>query len=101
MSANTGTVPAKKNLNRQGTKILHSIVNAYETGVFDDSHSSVMFCSLLACICEGKVQGVLDEETMTVKWSLTSEYSAQLDALREVMIQSATEAGKVVKGPWS
>ena len=94
-------VSAKKNLNRQGTKVLHDIANAYETGVFDDPNSSAMFCSLLACICEGKVQGVLDEETMTVKWSLTSEYSAELDALRDAMMQVGLESGKVVKGPWT
>jgi hypothetical protein len=94
-------VSAKKNLNRQGTKVLHDIANAYETGVFDDPQSSVMFCSLLACICEGKVQGVLDEETMKVKWSLTSEYSAKVDALRATMMQADLESGKVVKGPWA
>ena len=93
-------VPAKKNLNRQGTKVLHDIVNAYETGVFDDPNASAMFCSLLARICEGKVQGVLDEETATVKWSLTTEYSAQLDALRDAMLQAGLESGNVVKGPW-
>ena len=93
-------VSAKKNLNRQGTKVLHDIANAYETGVFDDPNASAMFCSLLACICEGKVQGILDEETMSVKWSLTSEYSAQLDALRDALMRSGLESGKVVKGPW-
>jgi hypothetical protein len=93
-------ISAKKNLNRQGTKVLQDIVNAYETGVFDDPNSSAMFCSLLACICEGKVQGVFDEETATVKWSLTTKYSAQLDALRDAMMQVGLESGKVVKGPW-
>ena len=92
---------AKKNLNRQGTKVLHDIANAYETGVFDDPNSSAMFCSLLACICEGKVRGLFDEETGNVKWSLTSEYSAELDALRDAMMQVGLEAGKVVKGPWT
>ena len=93
-------VSAKKNLNRQGTKVLRDIANAYETGVFDDPNASAMFCSLLACICEGKVQGVFDETTGNIKWSLTSEYSAQLDALRDTMMQVGLESGKVVKGPW-
>ena len=92
---------AKRNLNRQGTKVLHDIANAYETGVFDDPKSSVMFCSLLACICEGKVQGLFDEVTGNIKWSLTSEYEAELDALRDAMLQSGLESGKVVKGPWA
>jgi hypothetical protein len=60
-----------------------------------------MFCSLLACVCEGKVQGILDEETMTVKWSLTSKYSAEVEALRDAMMQVGLESGKVVKGPWT
>ena len=92
---------AKRNLNRQGTKVLHDIANAYETGLFDDPNASIMFCSLLACICEGKVQGVLDEMSGNIKWSLTSEYEAELDALRNSMLQTAIESGKVVKGPWA
>ena len=94
-------VPAKKNLNRQGTKVLHDIVNAYETGLFDDPNAAVMFCSLLACICEGKVKGLFDEETGAVKWSLTPEYSAELDAIRDAMMQVGLESGNVVKGPWT
>lgn len=94
-------ISAKKNLNRQGTKVLHDIANAYETGIFDDPKSSAMFCSLLACICEGKVQGVFDEESGNIKWSLTSEYSAELEALREAMIQSGLASGNVVQGPWT
>ena len=92
---------AKRNLKRQGTKVLHDIISAYETGIFDDPNASVMFCSLLACICEGKLRGVLDEETATIKWSLTPEYSAELDALRDTMMQVGIESGKVVKGPWA
>jgi hypothetical protein len=92
---------AKKNLNRQGTKVLHDIANAYETGVFDDPNASAMFCSLLACICEGKVQGILDEETATIKWSLTTKYSAQLDVLQAEMMQTGFASGNLVKGPWT
>ena len=91
---------AKKNVSRQATKILHDIVGAYETGIFDDPNSSAMFCSLLACICEGKVQGILDDETATVKWSLTSEYSAELEALHEAALRAGFDSGRVVRGPW-
>ena len=31
---------AKRNLKRQGTKVLHDIISAYETGIFDDPGSS-------------------------------------------------------------
>ena len=95
------SMSAKKNLNRQGTKVLQDIANAYETGVLDDPDASAMFCSLLACICEGKVQGIFDEETATIKWSLTSEYEAELDALQEVMMQTGFASGNIVKGPWT
>ena len=91
---------AKRNLNRQATKVLHDIVNAYETGVFDDPNSSAMYCSLLALVCEGKVEGVFDELTGQIKWSLTKEYSEQLDKLRDSMLQVGLSSGKVVQGPW-
>ena len=68
-------IDAKKNLNRQGTKVLHDIVDAFQRGIFDDPQKSAAYCGLLACICEGKVQGVFDEDTASIKWSLTPEYS--------------------------
>ena len=55
---------AKKNLNKQGTKVLHYIVSAYDKGYLDDPQTQAIFCSLLACVCEGKVTGYLDDETM-------------------------------------
>ena len=93
-------IDAKKNLNRQGTKVLHDIVDAFQRGVFDDPQKSAAYCGLLACICEGKVQGVFDEDTASIKWSLTPEYSKQLEALQAEILASASSAGKVVRGPW-
>ena len=93
-------VEAKKNLNRQGTKVLHDIVNAYQTGLLDDPKTAMTFCSLLACICEGKVEGAFDEHSGNIKWSLTKEYSVQVDALREAMMKVGLDSGKVIKGPW-
>ena len=92
---------ARKNINGQATKILRDIANAYDTGVFDDPQSSAMFCSLLACICEGKVQGVLDKESGLVKWSLTPEYSAELEELNKALLKAGLDSGRVVKGPWN
>ena len=96
-----GFMQAKKNVNKQGTKILHDIASAYATGAFDDPQSAVMFCSLLACICEGKVQGHFDELDAQIKWSLTPEYSAELEVLRESALRTGLASGQVVKGPWA
>jgi len=95
-----GFMASKKNLNRQGTKVLHDIANAYETGVFDDPQSAMMFCSLLACICEGKVQGALDEHSGNIKWSLTPEYEEKLNAFQAAVTEAARSEGRIVQGPW-
>ena len=86
---------AKKNLNKQATKVLHDIVSAYAKGSLEDPEKAYFYCNLLACICEGKVQGIMDEESCEVKWSLTPEYQSQIDALRESL---ASE--NVIAGPW-
>jgi len=91
---------AKKNVNRQATKILHDIASAYATGAFDDPTSAAMFCSLLACICEGKVQGSLDDDGSTVLWSLTNSYEKELANLREAAMEFGLASGRVVEGPW-
>ena len=91
---------AKRNIIRQGTKILHDIANAYDMGTLDDPKTSATFCGLLACICEGKVTGTFDEESGNIKWALTESYSKELEKLKKELLQSATATGKVVKGPW-
>ena len=89
-------IQARKNLMRQGTKILHSIVEAYNQGVFDEPGSAASFGGLLASICEGKVQGRLDDETMKVMWSLTPSYQEKLDE-----IAAAVADENVIIGPWT
>ncbi len=91
----------KKNINNQATKILHDIANAYQSGLLDDPSSSVHFCSLMALVCEGKVEGQVDETSGLVKWSLTPEYSTQLEAINKALMKSEIKSGKVVKGPWA
>ena len=91
----------KKNINKQGTKILHSIAETYLKGDFDDPQTAAIFCGLLACVCEGKVQGTFDEDTATIRWSLTPEYTAELEVLREAVLKSGIESGKIVQGPWA
>ena len=92
---------AKKNLNRQGTKVLHYIVDAYNRGELDNPDDALNFCSLLACICEGKVVGTLDEEEMRVKWSLKPEYEKKMQELYDAFMTAAEEQSpNVIKGPW-
>ncbi len=96
---------AKKNLNRQGTKVLHYIVDAYQRGALDQPDSAMNFCSLLACICEGKVIGTMDEEKMKVKWTLKPEYEEQVQKLYEAFMEATGDAdsegsSNVIKGPW-
>jgi hypothetical protein len=86
---------AKKNVNKQSLHILHDIVSAFQKGVFDDPSQSALYCNMLACICEGKIEGKMDEESMDVFWSLTPSYQEQLDSLKEALASK-----NVVAGPW-
>jgi len=95
-----GFMEAKKNINKQATKILHDIASAYERGDLDDPNASIMYCSFLACICEGKVSGIIDEESCEVKWSLTPEYAKEVEQLQKAIIEKASLAENVIKGPW-
>ena len=90
-------IEAKKNLNRQATKILHDIVDAYVVGDLDDPRKAVVFCSLLACVCEGRVQGLFDEETGKIKWSLTEKAEEEARLLVESAVSSSPN---IVPGPW-
>lgn len=91
----------KKNLFKQGSKILHSIVESYEKGILDNPEQALIFCGLLACACEGKVEGTLDDESGLVKWSLTDKFEKDLQTLRDAMIDTGNMGDNVVKGPWS
>lgn len=93
----------KRNVNKQGTKILHDIAYAYESGLFDDPQSANAFAQLLACICEGKVEGVMDEDQAIIKWSLTKEYAEKMEKFQESLLASLSEeaGSNVIKGPWS
>jgi hypothetical protein len=86
---------AKKNVNKQGLHILHDIVSAFQSGAFDNSAQAEIYCNMLACICEGKIEGRMDEESMAVLWSLTPAYQEQLDALKQALTSK-----NVIAGPW-
>ncbi len=94
-------IDAKKNLNRQATKVLHDITDAYQRGILDDPNSAAMFAQLLALVCEGKLQGHMNDELCRVEWSLTPSYEKELEALKKMYIDTQIDAGKVVRGPWA
>ena len=89
------SIQARKNLMKHGTKVLYSIIEAYDAGMFDDPSLCYSFGNLLASVCEGKVQGTLDDETMRVKWSLTPEHAKKLE--QEAI---ARQQKNVIIGPW-
>jgi len=95
-----GMDEAAKNVRKQGSKILRDIANAYNQGVLDDPGSSYMFCSLLACICEGKVEGSFDEEKKKIQWALTEKYHAALLEAQERQTDETEKLDNVVRGPW-
>ena len=91
---------AAKNTRKQASKIIKDIVAAYSLGLFDDPNSAYAYCSLLACICEGKIEGTVDEQVDQVKWSLTPEYNLELEKLKDLITAQANTLPNVVKGPW-
>tara|TARA_Y100000592_G_scaffold101037_1_gene184846 strand:+ start:61129 stop:61452 length:324 start_codon:yes stop_codon:yes gene_type:complete len=88
------------NINKQATKVLKSIAEAYSTGLLDDPKTGFTFCQLLACICEGKVEGVYDEDKMKVHWSLTPSYESDLLKKAQELEEQLAASGKIVQGPW-
>lgn len=88
-------IEAKKNLNKQALMVLQDIVNAYQKGILDDPGKAEVYCSVLACICEGKITGNIDETTMEVKWSISEEYQSYLEAAR-----ARSTTASVIAGPW-
>ena len=88
------------NINRQATKILKSLAEAYSTGLLDDPKTGFSFCQLLACVCEGKVEGVYDEDKMKVVWNLTSSYENELYERAQELESQLAESGRIVQGPW-
>lgn len=88
-------IEAKKNLNKQALVVLQDIVNAYQKGILDDPGKAEVYCNILACICEGKITGEMDNLTMEVKWALTEEYQSYLETIRYASTDST-----IVQGPW-
>jgi|TARA_R110000851_G_C12870942_1_gene544959 hypothetical protein len=89
-------IEAKKNLNKQSLALLHDIVNAYQKGLFDDPRKADFYCNMLACICEGKVEGSIQPDSMEVAWSITKEYKDYMEANKK----PAEDEENIVAGPW-
>ena len=85
----------RSNIFKQGTKILHSIAEHYEVGTIESPDANHLMMQLFALVAEDKVEGIVDEETGLVKWSLTKDFEKQVNDAR-----SQTASENVVKGPW-
>ena len=83
----------RSNVYKQGTKILRSIAEHYESGGIDDPSANHTLMQLFALVIESKVRGDVCEDTGYVKWSLTRQAEEEVDRL--------FEEGRIVKGPWS
>jgi hypothetical protein len=85
-----------ENLQDNKELIIHTIAHAYETGILESPEYGGMLGTLLALLCEDKVQGKIGEDmTLGPIWSLTPEYEKQLMAEREALASK-----NVVIGPW-
>ena len=86
-----------QNLENSSDMIVSAIAHAYEMGILEDPNSALMFTSLLALLCEGKVTGHMKEglEHLGPVWKLTPEYEEELENLTQ-----ALQSENVVMGPW-
>ena len=91
---------AVNNIALQAPNLLMDLANAYDKGIFDDPSTSHTYCALLACICEGKVEGIADEEDGSVKWKLTPHYEESLKKINALMLEKSKELSNVIPGPW-
>jgi len=86
---------ARRRIMAQGVNILHSLVEAYQSGALDDPNVSANLCTMFALIAEGKVTGHFDDDTGKTKWSLTENYMKRLQEVEDMIMGS-----KIIKGPW-
>ena len=86
----------KKNLYKQGTKVLRAIVEQYDTGFIENPEDNHLFMSLLAMVCEGKVTGKTHPDTGKVVWSLTPDFKEEISSAADMHMPSAN----IVPGPW-
>jgi hypothetical protein len=88
-------VKVRRRIHTQGLNILRAIIEAYNTGLLEDPRHTKTFCTTLALIAEGKVEGHFDEELGLTRWETTDNEFERLSKIREMILGS-----KIVKGPW-
>jgi hypothetical protein len=85
----------RRRIHTQGLNILRAIIEAYNGGTLEDPKKAKTFCTTLALIAEGKVEGHFDEETGLTKWNLVEDQFKKLTNIAAELLGS-----KIVKGPW-
>ena len=85
----------RRRIHTQGLNILRAIIEAYNGGTLEDPKKAKTFCTTLALIAEGKVEGSFDEETGLTKWTLVEDQFKKLTNIAAELLGS-----KIVKGPW-
>ena len=77
-----GSYPTEKELRRhvlgQGVKILHSLIEHYQSGNIENEEVNHMFMGLMTLVCEGRVKGCFDENG-AVKWALSEQKEENYD----------------------
>ena len=68
----------KKNVLGQGVKILHSLIEHYESGNIEDDRVNGVFMGLLALVCEGAVKGSYSDDGRVV-WTLAEKIEEKAD----------------------
>ena len=71
-----GHIPTQKELRQnvlgQGVKILHSLMEHYQSGNIENYETNQMFMGLMTLVCEGRVKGVFDDDGR-IKWALSAQ----------------------------
>tara|TARA_B100000686_G_scaffold252097_1_gene262691 strand:+ start:417 stop:692 length:276 start_codon:yes stop_codon:yes gene_type:complete len=86
----------QSNIFKQGTKILRSIAEHYDSGGIESPEANDALMLLFGLVAEEKVEALTCDETGAVKWSLTKEYEKHLDSQRQELYRGEN----ILKGPW-
>ena len=86
----------KRNLYKQGTKVLRAIVEQYDSGFIESPEDNHLFMSLMAMVCEGRVTGKIDKTTGKVAWNLTPAFKEEVSSA----VNRVRQTDNVVNSPW-
>ena len=62
----------RRNVLGQGVKILHALIEHYESGNIENDNVNGIFMGLMALVCEGTVKGSYSDDGRVV-WTLTEK----------------------------